>query len=109
MIDIESFQGLLSLGRNEDSLITVGFQNLSDSWFLIHLVCVYIDFCFKAVFFYFLIYFFDSTSCAIVNYAKISYAKAVIFLNQTHKSYQEVTQSLFDKAGFLSFFPYKDI
>lgn len=56
VIDIESFQGLLSLGRNEDSLITAGFQNLSDSCFLIHLVCVYIDFFFRAVFF--LIYFF---------------------------------------------------
>lgn len=33
VIDIESFQGLLSLGRNEDSLITVDFQNLSDSCF----------------------------------------------------------------------------
>lgn len=72
VIDIESFQGLLSLGRNEDSLITVGFQNLSDSCFLIHLVCVYIDFCFRAVLgFFFLIYFFDSSSCAIVSHAKI--------------------------------------
>lgn len=45
LIDIESFQGLLSLGRNEDFPITVSFQNLSNSYFLIHLLCVYIDFC----------------------------------------------------------------
>lgn len=51
LIDIESFQGLLSLGRNEDSSITVSFQNLSNSYFLIHLVCVYIDFSSRAVFF----------------------------------------------------------
>lgn len=68
VIDIESFQGLLSPGRNEDSLITAGFQNLSDSWFLIHLVCIYIDF---LGLFFFNIYFFDSTSCAIVSHAKI--------------------------------------
>lgn len=50
LIDIESFHGLLSLGGNEDSLIRVSFQNLSNSWVLIHLVCVHIDFCPRADF-----------------------------------------------------------
>lgn len=52
LIDIESFQGLLSLGRNEDSLITVSFQNLSNNYFLIHLVCVHTDFCSRADYFF---------------------------------------------------------
>lgn len=65
LTDIESFQVLLSFGRNEDSLITVSFQNLSNSYFLIHLVYVYIDFCSRTNL------FFESTSFAIVSPAKI--------------------------------------
>jgi len=50
LIDIESFQRLLSLGRNEDSPIAVSFQHLSNSYLLIHLVRVYIDFFSRADF-----------------------------------------------------------
>lgn len=70
VMDIESFRDCFLLEEMR-ILITVVFQNLSDSCFLIHLVCVYIDFCFKAVWVPFLIYFFDSASCAIVSSAKI--------------------------------------